>query len=99
MRRLMSLIVLAPLAGFALTGCGQGVSGAYLPTGSAPYQQIEFSSGDTVDLTVVGMVRRGTYKVDGKKVVLTVDAQSIVFTLDDKGCLDGGSLIGTYCKK
>ena len=91
-------IVLA-LAGLALAGCGRSPSGTYLATGNAPYQQIEFGSGDTVDLTVAGMVQRGAYKVDGSKVVVTIGGQSIVLTVDDHGCLTGGQLIGTYCKQ
>jgi hypothetical protein len=30
---------------------------------------------------------------------MNIDAQSIVFTMDDKGCLDDGQLIGKFCKK
>lgn len=106
--RMTRPILYVALAGLALAGCGQKLSGAYVAAGPSaagaspmgnPYEKIEFGSGETVDLTLMGMVHRGTYKIDGKTVAMTIDAQSIVFTMDDKGCLDGGQLIGKYCKK
>ena|ERR1700674_361393 len=93
------LILFVALAGLALAGCDEKLSGTYLPAGGAAYEKFELGSGEVVDLTAMGVVRRGTYKVDGKKVAMVIDAQSIVFTMDDKGCLDGGRLIGRYCKK
>jgi hypothetical protein len=90
------------LPGLFLAACGNELTGTYLPTGPAPliftYQKLEFVSGGFVDISVMGVVTRATYKLDGKKVVLTSGAQSIVFTIDDSGCIEGG-LVGKFCKK
>lgn len=93
--------LLVGLAAFALAGCGRSISGTYLPAngGMSPYQKLEFESGDTVDLaTIVGVTMRGTYKIDGKKVIVTIAGASLVFTMDDAGCLDGGMEV-KYCQK
>jgi hypothetical protein len=96
-------ILIIALAGLVLAGCGQSVGGTYVHAGSgmAAYQKLEFGSDDTVDLTSgMGPTMQGTYKVDGKKVVVTVAAgASFVFMVDDDGCLDGGGLMGKYCKQ
>ena len=90
------------LAALVLAGCGRSISGTYMPAnngGMSPYQKLEFESGDTVDLaTIVGITMRGTYKIDGKKVIVTISSASLVFTIDDAGCLDGG-MEGKYCQK
>lgn len=98
-------ILFVTLVGFGLAGCDDKLSGTYLPVEGqglpfigSPYQKLEFGS-ETVDLTALGMTVRGTYQVDGKKVAMVINGQSIVFTMDDKGCLDAGLLIGKYCKK
>lgn len=97
-------IMLVALAALALAGCGEKLSGAYVPKGDGTgkvfsYSKIEFVSGDTVDITALGIVREATYKIDGKRVAVTIDAQPLVLTIDDDGCLDGGSYLGTYCKE
>jgi hypothetical protein len=101
-RGLTRPILLVVLAGFALTGCGRSVSGTYVYAGNGmgSYQKLEFESGDTVDLTPgLGPTMQGTYKVDSKKVVVNIAVMSIVFTVDDSGCLDGGGFTGKYCRQ
>ena len=101
----MKRILVILFAGLVLVGCGQRLSGTYVPSGKAPkglgfvFDKFEFGSGDTIDISAFGVMQRGTYKVDGKKVIITVAGQSTVMPLDDKGCVDGGDLIGKYCKK
>jgi hypothetical protein len=46
----------------------------------------------------MGMTKEGTYKRDGKRVTITVNGDTQVLTLADNGCLEGGGLLGTYCK-
>jgi len=106
MGMIMRFFVCIIAAGLALGGCDQKLSGIYVvkkdkanALSGLIFQKIEFGSGDTVDLTAtMGQTLRGTYKVDGKKVVITVGPQSSVFLLDDQGCIDGGDMIGKFCK-
>jgi len=95
-------ILFVVLTGLALAGCGQSVSGTYLPagTGMSAYQKLEFASNGTVDMTTMfGSTMQSTYKIDGEKMVITVTAgASLVFTVDGDGCLNGG-IMGKYCRK
>jgi hypothetical protein len=101
----MFLISILVAGSFTLAGCGSRLSGTYLPSGKPPsvigfvYEKFEFGSGETVDIVIMDVTRRGTYKIDGKKVAMTLNGESLVMVMDDKGCLDGGELIGKYCKK
>jgi hypothetical protein len=57
-----------------------------------------FSAGNKVDMTgILGPTIRGDYTMDGRKVVVTLGGASVVFSIDDKGCLDDG--IAKYCRK
>jgi hypothetical protein len=88
------------LACLALASCGdKGLSGTYLPKGGGlVMQKLEFSSGDTVTATMMEQTLRGTYKVDGKQVLITINGQQQVFNIDGDGCLDGGGALGKLCK-
>jgi len=101
----MRSIWIVVLAGFMLAGCGQKLSGTYVPkkgqTGlarEAIIDRIEFVSSDSADITVLGQIRRLSYKLEGKKVIMTFGNESNVFTINDDGCLDGGQMIGKLCK-
>lgn len=45
------------------------------------------------------MTKEATYEVDGKKVKVTTGGDTQIFTIDDTGCLDGGQLLGRYCRE
>ncbi|MBN9533264.1 MAG: membrane lipoprotein lipid attachment site-containing protein [Alphaproteobacteria bacterium] len=89
-------IVIA-MATLALTACSPRLSGVYKGTGNAIFEKIEFLSGGKADVSIFGTIREGKYEVDGKRVVISLNGQNQVFEIDDKGCLDGGRLVGTYC--
>jgi hypothetical protein len=86
-----------------LASCGEKLSGTYVPARDLPgvfiYQKLEFVSGDSVDMTTFGGTVRASYKLDGKKVIVGPAGQSAVFTIDDKGCINTGTIAGTYCKR
>ena len=88
-----------------IASCGEKLSGTYVPVekngliGLIAYQKLEFVSGDSVDLTTVSGTVRTSYKLDGKKVIVGPAGQSAVFTIDDKGCIDTGTIAGKYCKR
>ncbi len=100
----MKRMTFAVLVCLALVACGQsGLSGTYVPKGGGMgnglvMQKLEFGSGDAVTITMMEQTLRGTYKLDGKQVILILNGQQQVFALDGDGCLDGGGLYGKFCK-
>jgi hypothetical protein len=81
----------------ALAACG-GLSGTYSGKGTGFLESLTFHSGGKVDATFMGMTKEGTFKKDGKRVTITVNGDTQVLTLADNGCLEGGGILGTYCK-
>jgi hypothetical protein len=99
----MKKIVVAVSICLALAACGSSLSGTYLPQGGGMgnglvMEKMVFGSGDSVTLTMMQQNVRVQYKVDGKQLLLTLNGQSLVFDIDNKGCLDGGGLYGKFCK-
>jgi hypothetical protein len=100
----MKPMVFVALACVALAGCGdKSLSGTYLPKGGGMgnglvMEKMEFNSGDTVTLSMMQQNFRVTYKIDGKQLLLTLNGQQMVFNIDGDGCLDGGGLLGKFCK-
>jgi hypothetical protein len=83
----------------SLTGCGSKLDGTYVPEGGAGLiSSITFKSGGKCELTGLGMTKEGTYELEGQKVKITVSGETNILTMDDKGCLDGGGIIGRFCK-
>lgn len=93
MKRLLMVVA----AGFAVAACDDGVSGTYAGKEDSFLEKLEFKS-DKVDVTGFGETKQGTYEVDGEKVIVTISGEAQVFTRDDEGCLDGGMVLGKYCK-
>ncbi len=97
--RRTSLIVSIAVECLAVAGCGSSVDGVYSSNGNGFFEQLEFKSDDKVEVTFMGMIKEGTYEVEKKKVKVSVAGDNQIFTIDDKGCLVGGGMLGTYCKK
>jgi hypothetical protein len=96
-------IIFAALLCIFIVGCSHSLSGTYLPKGGGMgngvvMTKLVFVSGDSVDISMMEQTVRANYKLDGKQVLITVNGQQQAFTLDDDGCLDGGSLFGKFCK-
>ena len=88
----------------ALTGCGKTLSGTYEANRSnllsSEKDNLTFTSGNKVELSIAGLLVEENYKIEDNKVKITNSAGvTQVFTIDDHGCLDGGTLFGKYCKK
>jgi hypothetical protein len=81
-----------------LIGCGSGIRGTYSGKDTGFLDEMAFKSGGKVDLTFMGMTKEGSYEVEGKTVKITNAGETTVLTIDDQGCLDGGGMIGRYCK-
>ncbi len=80
-----------------LSACGSGLSGKF---GSEKDDvDFNFKSGGKVEITVLGSTRVGTYKLEDGKVYITAANDTQAFKFDHAGCIDGGFLFGTLCKK
>lgn len=90
-------LVLAMAGSAALVGCGDDFSGVYT-SDAGFFDKLDFTSSDTVEITFMGQTKEATYVVEDEKVKITIDGETQVFTVDDDGCIDGGGIIGKYCK-
>jgi hypothetical protein len=85
-----------------LAACGGGLSGEYGHfVGGTWVPIMTFKGGGEVELEMMGNVMVGRYEVKDGKVYITggKGGQTQAFRIDDKGCIDGGMLFGTLCKK
>jgi hypothetical protein len=80
------------------SGCGSRVKGTYTSEGNGFFEKMDFKSDGKVEITFMGMTKEGSYVVDGDKVKVTVGTDTQILTINGKGCIEGGGLIGTYCK-
>lgn len=95
---LRAFVVIGLLATAALlVGCGDKLSGTYEGEGGL-LDKIEFTSGDKVEITALGQTQEGTYVVEDNKVKITIDGKTNVLTIRDDGCLEGGAMVGVFCK-
>lgn len=79
-----------------LTACGNSLSGTYGEGATS----MAFHSNGKVEIQFMGMVQEASYVVeDGKVKVRTPKEGTMVMKIDDKGCLDGGFLLGKLCKQ
>lgn len=86
---------IAPCA--MLAACSDSLSGTYGKKGEVNF---EFRSNGKVELDVLGPIQEATYVVEDGKVKITNGNQgTMVLKIDDKGCLDGGIMLGTLCKQ
>ena len=93
-RPIRTMAAAAPLV--LLLGCGNSLSGTYGQKGGVNF---EFHSNGKVELDVIGPVQEATYVVEDGKVKITNGSQgTMVLKIDDKGCLDGGMMMGKLCK-
>ncbi|WP_029923039.1 hypothetical protein [Nevskia soli] len=88
-----------PCVALLLAACGSGPSGEYTADQHAFFDKLVFRSGGEVDIGFMGSTGAGSYKIDGKRVLVTVNGKTQVFEIDRDGCVDGGSGIGRYCKR
>jgi hypothetical protein len=96
-------LIVVTLTLFLLSGCDSGLNGTYTPDGNSPYgnmiSSLTFKPGGKVEVTTLGMTQEVSYEREGMKIKVMTDGKtSTIFTIDEKGCLDGGKLIGKFCK-
>ena len=85
--------------GLFITSCDGGLSGTYSGNGEAFFEKLNFTSGSKVDIYFMGASKEASYEKSGNQVKITMAEENQLFTIDDKGCLDGGPQIGKYCKQ
>ncbi|WP_340124614.1 hypothetical protein [Methylobacter svalbardensis] len=61
---------------------------------------MNFTSDTKVELTVKfsDATAEADYLIEDDKVKISSAGQTQVFTIDKNGCLDGGQMIGKFCK-
>jgi hypothetical protein len=84
-----------------LAGCdgGSKLDGTYVGAPHAHFEKLTFKSEGKVELTFMGSTSEATYVVEGDKVKISAAGQTQIFTVDKQGCLDGGGIVGKYCKQ
>jgi hypothetical protein len=86
----------------ALAACGCGgttVEGRYVGQNDTIIDALTFKSGGRVDVELIGVTHEGTYEIDGNSVtVVAPNGTKTALTVASNGCLEGGGLVGTYCK-
>ncbi len=98
MNRSIKFTIVAAAIAF-LTGCPEGISGAYGGE-DCLYQKLTFKKDGTAYITMFGTEISAPYKVDGDKVSVIVQGTGIVFTRKGDE-LEAGQLLGQkmVCKK
>lgn len=90
--------ILAVALALFIVACDTGLTGTYTSKGGVINQTMLFKSGGKVEVTTMGMIQEGEYEREGKKVRIKVAGTTTILTIDDQGCLDGGKLVGKFCK-
>ena len=91
--RWIVLFLLLPLA-----GCGSSVEGVYSGTENSWLERIDLRDEQRVELTFMGTTKEGTYEVEKDRVRINNGGDISILRIDDDGCLDGGEVLGKYCK-
>ena len=89
-------LALAALWIAMLSACGNGLSGTYGKKGEVNF---EFHSNGKVELDILGPIQEATYVVEDGKVKISGAQGTMVLRIDEKGCLDGGAMMGKLCKQ
>lgn len=90
-------ILMAPCLS-TLIGCG-GIEGTYSGTDQGHFDKITILPKQKVELVFMGSTMEVDYKREGDSITVMAPLGNQVFALDDEGCLDGGRLMGKYCKE
>jgi hypothetical protein len=82
--------------------CSSGLSGVYKPSSNSGLgdmiDQIEFVSSSKAKITSMGMSTEVSYELKGKELKFITDKGNQILTIDADGCIDGGKVLGKFCK-
>lgn len=94
-------IALLIAATVGLGGCGGGLDGTYTPQGesiaSALIESLTFKSGGKIEIKAMGQTKEGTYEIEDDRVKITISGETNIFTISGD-CIDGGGMLGKFCK-
>lgn len=77
---------------------GSSIEGTYSGQGTGFLEKIVFKSDGKVELTFMGMTKEGTYVVEDGRVKITNGGDTSILAIAENGCLEGGGILGKYCK-
>lgn len=96
-----SFLLLAMIA-TSIISCSSGLSGVYKPSKNSGLgeviDQIEFVSSSKAKITSMGMSTEVSYELKGKELKFITEKGNQILTIDSNGCIDGGKVIGKFCK-
>ncbi|MEJ2344210.1 MAG: hypothetical protein P8076_04550 [Gammaproteobacteria bacterium] len=99
--RVMVRGVLWSVLAVLLAGCGRELSGSYTQAGGAissvAPDKLTFHDGK-VDVSLLGTTTQADYEIKGDQVLLHFGPNTESLTLARNGCLNGGQLLGVFCK-
>lgn len=84
---ILALILALCTACASLAGGGGAIQGVYENTQANA--SVEFLGNGKAHFSLYGVGGACTYKVEGKKLVLTLEEEKLVFTINDDGSLSG----------
>jgi len=85
---------------FILSCSNSTMRGEYLAQDFSVINKFTFLSGGKVEISNMMKTSIGKYKLEGNKVTITANGDTIIFTVsNDYNCLDSGGMLGVYCKK
>ncbi len=95
-----NFIISAVLILFLMACSSNSLSGEYHAEGFSVINTFKFKGGGKVEISNMMQTSMGTYKRDGDRIVVTANGDAIVFKVLDGGkCIDGGGMLGKFCKK
>ena len=92
--KVLCLLAVALCVGFSLAACGENAVGVYEYSVEGVTTTLELKDDDTFTMSMVRddkttPLGTGTYKVDGDKITLTIDGESV------EGTISGGEIVIT----
>ncbi|WP_317900743.1 hypothetical protein [Cerina litoralis] len=94
--KIIILLIITCLA-FTVSGCSN-IQGTYLGQEGALMDKIIIKEGLMADIVFLGSVTEVSYEKTGDKIKFMIPDGAQILTIDQQGCLDGGTLVGRYCK-
>jgi hypothetical protein len=92
-------LLLAACGGGGDSGSGSGVSGTYTSVNQDAVVTMEFESGGGVSMTAAGLgSSRGTFTVEGEKLIVSLDGRNHTFIRDGDCIQDQQNMFGQLCK-
>lgn len=93
-----STLIFLSLCLAVVIGCNR-MKGTYAGNDRAHFDKIVFTSKHKVELVFLGSVTEAEYEKEGDRIKINTAMGTQVLSIDNEGCLDGGFIMGKYCKE